>query len=344
MNELALFAGAGGGILGTHLLGWRPVAAVEIEAYRREILLRRQRDGLLPLFPVWDDAQTFDGKLLRGHVDVITAGFPCQPFSLAGKRLAEDDPRNGWPHTIRIIREVGPVYALLENVPGLLAHPYFGTVLGELAESGFDAVWDCFPASAVGAPHRRDRLFILAYANKRCGPSSPLVAGGGGTIPQEGAERKLCGGHGGDDVPNTPPGGRSELWGASGSPGHADGLHQNVADTKGVGVGAGLRPHESGGEWRGRFGDGGGQDEISDTIQVGQPDRIPGQRGWAGEGEGEGQHPSAAGSSRSWWAVEPDLGRVAHGVAHRVDRLESLGDGQVPGVVVRAWQTLSALI
>lgn len=143
------------------------MAAVEIHPFRREILMRRQRDGLLGMFPIYSDVRSFDGRSFKDRVEVVSAGFVCDPFSLAGKKGGADDERNTWPDTIRIIREVGPDFAWLENVPGLLAHEYFGTVLGDLAESGFDAVWDCFPASAVGAPHRRDRVFILAYARGR---------------------------------------------------------------------------------------------------------------------------------------------------------------------------------
>jgi DNA (cytosine-5)-methyltransferase 1 len=164
MNELALFAGAGGGLLGSTLLGWRTVCAVEIEPYCRELLLRRQRDGVLDLFPIWDDARTFDGRPWCGIVDVLSAGFPCQPFSVAGKRSGKDDERNLWPETLRIIREVGPAYCLLENVPGLLVHEYCGTILGDLAESGYCAAWDCISAAACGANHRRERLWIVANA------------------------------------------------------------------------------------------------------------------------------------------------------------------------------------
>ena len=85
MNELALFAGAGGGILGGHLLGWRTVCAVEWEKYPACVLAARQNDGLLPTFPIWDDVQTFDGKPWRGIVDVVSGGFPCQDISAAGK-------------------------------------------------------------------------------------------------------------------------------------------------------------------------------------------------------------------------------------------------------------------
>lgn len=181
MHELALFAGAGGGILGGVLLGWRTVCAVEKEPYCREVLLRRQRDGVLPVFPIWDDVRTFCGRPWRGMVDVVTAGFPCQPFSVAGKQRGEDDERNMWPDTIRVIREVGPRWALLENVPGLLTHDYFGEILGDLADAGYDASWDVISAAEVGAPHIRKRLWIVCHAN----------SGGESTQPVDGEMAEL---------------------------------------------------------------------------------------------------------------------------------------------------------
>lgn len=165
MNELALFAGAGGGLYGTLLLGWRPICAVERDRYRRACLLARQRDGTFPQFAIHDDVRTFPAYLFRGRVDVVTAGFPCQPFSLAGSRKGHEDERNLWPETIRVIRDVRPRFAFLENVPGLLRSGYFGRVLGDLAECGYDAEWCVLGADDVGAPHRRKRLWILAYAD-----------------------------------------------------------------------------------------------------------------------------------------------------------------------------------
>ena len=98
---MALFAGAGGGILGTRLLGFRVVCAAELDPYCREILLRRQEEGHLEPFPLWDNARTFEGRPWRGVVDVVTAGFPCQPFSVAGQQEGKDDERNLWPETLR---------------------------------------------------------------------------------------------------------------------------------------------------------------------------------------------------------------------------------------------------
>lgn len=121
MRELALCAGAGGSLLASRILGWRTVCAVEFEPYRRDVVIARQRDGWLDPFPVWDDLRTFDGKPWCGRVDVVSGGFPCQPFSVAGKQCAGDDSRNLWPDVARVLREIRPRYAFLENVPGLLA-------------------------------------------------------------------------------------------------------------------------------------------------------------------------------------------------------------------------------
>ena len=165
MNELALFAGAGGGILGGHLLGWRCVCAVEYDKYARNVLLARQQDGCLPKFPIWDDVRTFDGNQWRGVVDVVSGGFPCQDISSAGKGAGIEGARSGlWKEMARIIGEVRPHYAFVENSP-LLIRRGLTTVLSDLAEMGYDAVWGIVSAADCGAPHLRKRIWILAYAN-----------------------------------------------------------------------------------------------------------------------------------------------------------------------------------
>ena len=162
MNELALFAGAGGGILGGKLLGWKTVCAVEYNAYARSVLLARQNDRTLPPFPIWDDVQTFDGKPWRGIVDVVSGGFPCVDISAAGKGAGIDGDRSGlWQEMARIICEVRPRYAFVENSP-MLASRGLGKVLGDLAEMGFDAEWGVISAQDVGANHERKRMWIVA--------------------------------------------------------------------------------------------------------------------------------------------------------------------------------------
>ena len=164
-----------------HECAWQ----VEIHPYRQKILQRHWPDVTR-----YEDVRTIDGNV--EPVDMVVGGFPCQPFSVAGKQRGADDERNLWPETIRVIRELRPRYAFLENVPGLLSHEYFGTVLGELAEAGYDAQWGCFTAAQVGASHKRERLFILAYARHDGGegrfsdPSSSLRESCGEPSPQSG--------------------------------------------------------------------------------------------------------------------------------------------------------------
>lgn len=166
LRELALFAGAGGGILGGQLLGWRTVCAVEIEPYAAGVLLARQNDGCLPPFPVWDDIQTFDGRPWKGIVDVISGGFPCQDISVAGKGAGITGERSGlWKEFARIIREVRPRFVFVENSPVLTSRG-FDVVLGDLAALGFDAEWGVLSAAAVGAPHLRERIWIIANSDK----------------------------------------------------------------------------------------------------------------------------------------------------------------------------------
>lgn len=166
LNELALFAGAGGGILGGKLLGWRTRCACEIDPYCRSVLLARQRDGMLDPFPIWDDVRTFDGLPWRGSIDVVSGGFPCQDISCAGKRAGLDGERSGlWREMARIICEVRPQFAFVENSP-MLTSRGLGRVLSDLAEMGFDAEWGVFSAADAGAPHLRKRLWILAYSHK----------------------------------------------------------------------------------------------------------------------------------------------------------------------------------
>ena len=161
MNELALFAGIGGGILGTQLLGHRCVCAVENDPHAQSVLLARQNDGHLPPFPIWEDATTFDGKPWRGIVDIVSGGFPCQDISIAGKQKGLSGERSGlWSEMSRIIGEVRPKIIFIENSPQL-TRLGLSEVLSDLAKMGFDAEWGCIRASDVGANHERERIWVL---------------------------------------------------------------------------------------------------------------------------------------------------------------------------------------
>lgn len=158
-NELALFAGAGGGILGGKLLGWRTICAVERDAYPAAVLAQRQNDGLLEAFPIWSDVTTFDGKPWRGIVDVISGGFPCQAFSTAAR--GRNTAINMWPEMLRIIGEVRPSRVFTENVaekPILLAQR-------DLEACGYKTKRINLNASDLGADHIRSRWWLLAYAD-----------------------------------------------------------------------------------------------------------------------------------------------------------------------------------
>jgi len=166
MNELSLFTGAGGGLLGTKLLDWKHIGYVEINEYCQKAIRQRIDDGILDEAPIFTDVREFVesgfADQYQGFADVVTAGFPCQPFSVAGKRKAENDERNMWPATIDTIRRVRPKYALLENVPGLISSGYFGRILGDLAESGYLFRWEVLGGFEVGNISNGERLWIVA--------------------------------------------------------------------------------------------------------------------------------------------------------------------------------------
>ena len=279
MNELALFAGAGGGILGGHLLGWRTVCAVEWEPYPASVLCARQNEGLLPPFPIWDDVQTFDGRPWRGIVDVVSGGFPCQDISAAGKGVGIEGERSGmWREMARIIREVRPRFVFVENSP-MLTSRGLGTVLGDLAAMGFDAKWGVLGAADVGANHQRDRIWIRAkqVANPECMGWQERPSERGTLDDQERS---------------------SDFSNCS----QASGARETIANTKCSGLE----------RW---------QDRRKQEVT------------WTRSGGASIGH-------RDWWATEPDLGRVGHGLAARMERIKAIGNGQVPLCAATAWRIL----
>ena len=163
MNELALFAGNGGGILGGKLLGWRTVCAVEIDASSRQTLIDRQNDGCLEPFPIWDDIRTFDGRHWSRCVDIISAGFPCQDISVGSStKTGINGERSGlWREAKRVVGEVRPPLLLLENSAAITTRG-LDIVLSDLAKMGYDARWGVFSAADVGARHERERWFCVA--------------------------------------------------------------------------------------------------------------------------------------------------------------------------------------
>ena len=160
MNELALFAGAGGGLLASHLLGHNIVCAVERDEYCIEVLVQRQNERTLPPFPIWDDICTFDGRSWRGTVDLVSGGFPCQAFSSAarGRNIAKKDL---WGEMRRVIREVEPRVVFAENV----SERAILQAQDDLLELGYNSKYLKLSAKDVGADHERDRFWLLAYTD-----------------------------------------------------------------------------------------------------------------------------------------------------------------------------------
>jgi DNA (cytosine-5)-methyltransferase 1 len=278
MNELALFAGAGGGILAGPRLGWRTVCAVEREAYPAGILAARQNDGTLPPFPIWSDVATFNGRPWRGIVDVVSGGFPCQDISPAGRGAGLSGARSGlWWEMARIIGEIRPRFAFVENSSALVSRG-LNVVVGSLASMGYVCRWGVVRASDAGAPHVRARTWIAAMDTHA-------------------------------DYTEWRP---REYTGASAEPGNRPGWSE--------------APGESGIVCK----------DVADAA--GLRERKPTDETHAFPIGGE-TWPESFGES--WWEAEPPLGRVADGMAYRVDMLRATGNGQVPAAAYMAWNLLT---
>lgn len=364
MNELHLFAGAGGGILGSELLGIRTICAVELEPYPASVLLARQNDGLLPPFPIWDDVCTFDGRPWRGLVDVVSGGFPCQDISAAGKGAGIDGARSGlWREMHRIINEVRPKFAFLENSP-LLVGRGLARVLGDLAEIGYDAEWLVLGADDVGAPHVRKRIWILAHDPHADGLQRPKQGEQytGSQVIDGCSLHRL---DAGDDVadrndersrrrvefPESLAEKRCMDWNSNrfreegerevsggGQAAQSTRVCRDVSYSPSQGLERQrLQPRQS---------------EVpepgNDRLHVPYP---ADKRHVRGDGElsenerlgSQGDYHAGRAETNDcgeWWSAEPDVGRVAHGVAARVDRIKALGNGQVPAVAATAFRVL----
>jgi DNA (cytosine-5)-methyltransferase 1 len=339
LNELALFAGAGGGILGGKLLGWRTVCAVEIDQYARRVLLARQRDGCLPRFPIWDDVTTFDGNQWRGKVDVISGGFPCQDISAAGRGAGIDGARSGmWSHMARIIGEVRPRFAFVENSP-MLTSRGLGRVLGDLAALGYDARWGVLGADDIGAPHRRKRIWILAHSAKLQRNGGDHHAG----ISPRGEQISKSGNGSGAQAVADAGHLRRRGWSEPTKQGFTAPCYNcetpaTMEYTEGEGL-EGWNEQGKGGldgrPWK--------ASPLGDTASIRQS--RP-RKSWYAFDPAEAEDRE---TDQSWaervghiWGAQSSVGRVANGVAHRMDRLKAIGNGQVPSVAALAWHLLGS--
>lgn len=334
LNELALFAGAGGGILGGHLLGWRCVCAVEIDEYCRRLLVQRQNDGALPPFPIWDDVRTFAGKPWKNVIDIVSGGFPCQDISQAGKGKGIEGERSGlWRQMARIVGEVRPRFVFIENSPTLVGRG-LALVISDLASMGFDCRWCVLGAADAGAPHIRNRLWILAWDRARVKPeglASSIFKSQPRTKRSPYTVRLLANSH---SLRQLQP---QRI--ISQKQRRASDCSDEVVLDNSISVGRNSRRtyHE--------------QDvgfELGSASQ--HTDALANANSYRRD-EMEFENSRRAKAKRSvrsvvqrskrWWKAEPAVGRVAHGVAFRVDRIKALGNGQVPAVVKLALETLT---
>ena len=267
LTHLSLFSGIGGLDLAAEAAGFETVGQCEWADYPTKVLEKHWPD-----VPRWRDIRTLTGESFNERtglrtVDVISGGFPCQPFSVAGKQKGRDDDRYLWPEMLRVVRELAPRWVVGENVPGILRIAA-GEVVESLEREGYRvAVFD-FEAAAVGAPHRRERVAFVAHAT-----------GGGFQWVRPGGQRQR-------------------------------GAHADEGPVIGRGI---IRDAECAGLEE-RDGEGMGQEKEHEESESTNRQDV---RGWTIDG-------------RTQWATEPDVGRVAHGVPHRVDRLKCLGNAVVP--------------
>ena len=306
---LDLFSGIGGFSLGLERTGgFETVAFCEIEPFPRAVLKEHWPD-----VPCYEDVRSLTAERLGSDgisVDVICGGFPCQDLSYAGKGAGLEGARSGlWSEIARLVGELRPKYLIVENVSALLSRG-LGRVLGDLAEIGYDAEWHCIPASAVGAPHRRDRIWIVAYP----------IGRGYGLDDGSGQNPGEAGAHQGEGHQ------RERLWAVAGGSGAA------LADAAFM--------FRDGGELYGKhsqsqvskLGDSGGETNVADAKcgrlqswneQCSQQTTIiPAAFGRYCRGSQFGE---------TWW-VEPDVGRVAYGIPATMDRLKGLGNAVVPQI------------
>ena len=262
----SLFSGIGGLDLGLERAGMEVIWQSEIDPYACKVLAKHWKD-----IPNHGNIKEIKwGNVVRP--DVICGGYPCQPFSLNGRREGQDDPRHLWPWVRNAISQLRPKYAILENVRGHLT--LGGTsVIGDLTALGYDSEWHVVSAASVGAPHRRDRIVIIAHPNDS-----------GNRTPEYGTDRS-----GSEAIK-----GQDEL-----SQRRLSGLGSNVANNDS--------------EWYG----------------FNWSQKTPRQARYF---RADNTRREATNVSGQWWKVEPDVGRVAHGIPARVDRLRGLGNAVVPQV------------
>jgi len=272
LNHLDLFSGIGGFSLGLEATGgFETKAFCDIEKYPRQVLQKHW-----PHVKQYEDIKELNYERLKADgidsIDIITGGYPCQPFSIAGRQKGEQDPRHLWPEYFRLVKELRPTWVIGENVSG---HIKLGldTVIEDLESEDYSVRPFSISASSIGANHQRERIWILAHSRRSQWPRAELRGENENETRQENANQ----------------------FERSSSTSEVD-----VADTNDERL---QRQWQSRNQFTPRF------NSSRESSEEGQ--RTVGQ---------------------GWWESEPNMGRVAHGIPKRVDRLKSLGNSLVPQI------------
>jgi len=298
MKVLDLFSGIGGFSLGLEWAGMSTVAMCEKDPYCRKILAKHW-----PHLTIHEDIRNLDGNQYADSIDVVCGGFPCQPFSVAGKQRGSDDDRHLWPEMLRVIQESKPRWVIGENVLGFI-NMALDDVQADLEREHYTVRKFVLPAVAVDAKHRRDRVFVIAYAN------SPAVW----DISERQAQRR-------DHL----QAGRKTF-----TPHH--GASQSLANTNGSRELQQERTEQEIRRWSGNSS----QKDVAYSDDQRSQRRLCRRKD--SQRQGELGHIGCSGTTHrqpreSLWLPEPNVGRVAHGVPNRVDRIKGLGNAVVPQLI-----------
>ena len=293
----------------------KTIAFCEVDPACRKVLRKHW-----PNTPIFEDVKTLSVKDINEPIDIIVGGFPCQDISLAGKGAGLAGARSGlWWEFHRLIKEAQPKWVIIENVSALRSRG-LEQVLGSLAEIGYDAQWHCIPASHVGAPHQRDRIWVVAYPRHRCGWDFGASQKGYNASGEWSADSDTLGRSGQQstalaNADNSRS--RTSEHGAYAQRETTKQRRQEQSFSGSSGCGETLADSSSAGLQRGERL----RDDLEKVI-----------RGWKTSPRPASERCSVSGGTLYSWAVEPDVGRVADGISGRVDRLKQLGNAVVPQI------------
>ena len=341
LTHLSLFSGIGGLDLAAEAAGFRTVGQCEWADYPTKVLEKHWQD-----VPRWRDIRTLTGddfyaRTGRRSVTVVSGGFPCQPFSVAGKRRGKEDDRYLWPQMLRVISEIRPTWVIGENVPGII-NLALDTVLSDLENQGYACQTFIIPAAGVDAPHRRERICIVGYS-KHNGLSSTEITGSVEAASYNESERKNTTGESEragksesyEDVANTDCNGRSRQPSKpSEIRRNTDKINPIVSKNSDVSDTESTECKESMCSWARRSGFADSREIMADASrarlerpeQCKNDDRKVGRRTQSTTGT----TPECSSNERGYWPTEPNVGRAANGIPSRVDRLKCLGNAVVP--------------